>query len=60
MRVCPKCGKVIKYSGQKCHECLQRTLDGPEPTEEELDRTIEEQRTCLPDWWYEPDPEGDV
>lgn len=58
---CKGCGRVQRDSRALCWRCthdpdkraafLRRPQGAKEPTLEELDALIAEQRKCLPPWW---------
>ncbi len=47
-----QCSKCLKHCrGFICFACVMDHGTGIEPTEEELERIIAEQRANLPPWW---------
>lgn len=49
---CPKCGLPKQKRSAVCDKCRRdEVMD--EPTEEQLEKMIEEQMRCLPDWWHQ-------
>lgn len=60
MPVLCECGRTLDRRYKRCRECYRNRFaekygaavtSNDDMTEEELDRMIEEQMSCLPSWW---------